>query len=225
MREFLLVAVLGFTACEAAPGPSDFSAVFDGTGGHWVDLTHSFSESTIYWPTDTAGFQLDELSYGVVEGGWFYASNAFSSVEHGGTHLDAPIHVAEGRLMTDEIPLTGLIGPAAVVDVSRHATRDYLLTVEDLTMWEAENGMLPDGGILLVRTGWGVRWGDRTEYLGTDMVGPEAGEIIQGFAVAVRAGATKAQFDTTIGIHPTSAEEFVTMRERYQPAPQAQAAE
>ena len=57
MREFLLVAVLGFTACEAAPGPSDFSAVFDGTGGHWVDLTHSFSESTIYWPTDTAGFK------------------------------------------------------------------------------------------------------------------------------------------------------------------------
>jgi|TARA_B100000809_G_scaffold245046_1_gene271617 kynurenine formamidase len=174
MREFLLVAVLGFTACEAAPGPSDFSAVFDGTGGHWVDLTHSFSESTIYWPTDTAGFQLDELSYGVVEGGWFYASNAFSSVEHGGTHLDAPIHFAEGRLTADEIPLTGLIGPAAVVDVSRHATRDYLLTVEDLTMWEAENGMLPDGGILLVRTGWGARWGDRTEYLGTDMVGPEA---------------------------------------------------
>ena len=41
-------------------------------------------------------------------------------------------------------------------------------------MWEAENGMLPDGGILLVRTGWGPRWGDRTEYLGTDMVGPEA---------------------------------------------------
>jgi len=61
--------------------------------------------------------------------------------------------------------------------------------------------------------------------VGIHMVGPEAGEIIQGFAVAVRAGATKAQFDTTIGIHPTSAEEFVTMRERYQPEPQAQAAE
>ena len=61
--------------------------------------------------------------------------------------------------------------------------------------------------------------------VGIHMVGPEAGEIIQGFAVAVRAGATKAQFDTTIGIHPTSAEEFVTMRERDQPAPQAQAAE
>jgi glutathione reductase (NADPH) len=44
------------------------------------------------------------------------------------------------------------------------------------------------------------------------MVGPEAGEIIQGLAVAVNCGATKTQFDTTIGIHPTAAEEFVTMR-------------
>ena len=174
MKALLVLALFGLSACDAAPGFSDFSPVFDGTGGHWVDLTHSFSESTIYWPTDTAGFQLDEQSYGVVEGGWFYASYAFSSVEHGGTHLDAPIHFAEGRLTTDQIPLTGLIGPAAVVDVSEHATPDYLLTVDDLTAWEDEHGMLPDGGILLVRTGWGDRWTDRTAYLGTDIVGPEA---------------------------------------------------
>ena len=45
------------------------------------------------------------------------------------------------------------------------------------------------------------------------MVGPESGELIQGMGVALKAGATKAQFDATIGIHPTSAEEFVTMRE------------
>ncbi|MEA1082149.1 glutathione-disulfide reductase [Marinobacter qingdaonensis] len=49
--------------------------------------------------------------------------------------------------------------------------------------------------------------------LGAHMVGPEAGEITQGLAVAIKAGATKAQFDATLGIHPTSAEEFVTMRE------------
>jgi glutathione reductase (NADPH) len=50
--------------------------------------------------------------------------------------------------------------------------------------------------------------------LGAHMVGSYAGEIIQGIAVAIRCGATKAQFDATLGIHPTSAEEFVTMRER-----------
>jgi len=49
--------------------------------------------------------------------------------------------------------------------------------------------------------------------VGLHMCGEDAGEIIQGFAVALRAGATKQQFDTTIGIHPSAAEEFVTMRE------------
>ena len=48
--------------------------------------------------------------------------------------------------------------------------------------------------------------------LGVHMIGPEAGEIIQGFAIAIKCGATKAQFDATIGVHPTTAEEFVTMR-------------
>ncbi len=51
------------------------------------------------------------------------------------------------------------------------------------------------------------------EVVGVHMVGPEAGEIIQGIAIAMKAGATKAHFDATIGIHPTAAEEFVTMRE------------
>ena len=120
------------------------------------------------------GFQLDVLAHGVGEGGFFYTSNAFSSAEHGGTHLDAPIHFAEGRLSADAIPLSGLIGPAAVVDVSGHAHPDYLLTVEDITGWESEHGELPDGGILLVHTGWGSKWPDRASYLGTDLTGPSA---------------------------------------------------
>ncbi len=49
--------------------------------------------------------------------------------------------------------------------------------------------------------------------VGLHMVGPDAGEVVQGFAVAMKAGATKAVFDATVGIHPTAAEEFVTMRE------------
>jgi kynurenine formamidase len=160
-------------ACQQQGSP-DFAAVFDGTAGRWVDLTHSFSESTIYWPTDTSGFQLEELAFGPTEGGWFYASYAFSSAEHGGTHLDAPIHFAEGRLSNDQIPLSSLMGPAVVVDVSERAHRDYLVSVEDLTDWEAEHGTLPDGGMLLLRTGWSSRWNDRAAYLGTEMEGPEA---------------------------------------------------
>jgi glutathione reductase (NADPH) len=55
--------------------------------------------------------------------------------------------------------------------------------------------------------------GDTDKILGVHMVGPDAGEIMQGIAIAIKAGATKADFDATIGIHPTAAEEFVTMRE------------
>jgi glutathione reductase (NADPH) len=50
--------------------------------------------------------------------------------------------------------------------------------------------------------------------LGLHMVGADAPEIVQGFAVALKCGATKAQFDATVGIHPTAAEELVTMREK-----------
>jgi glutathione reductase (NADPH) len=62
--------------------------------------------------------------------------------------------------------------------------------------------------------------GATDRVLGVHMVGPEAGEVVQGFAVAVKGGATKAQFDATVGIHPTLAEEFVTLREK-RPEPEA----
>jgi kynurenine formamidase len=171
----LAIVAIPLAACGPTepPGP-DVAGVFDGSAGRWVDLTHAFSESAIYWPTDTAGFQLEELAYGPTEGGWFYSSYAFSSAEHGGTHLDAPIHFAEGRRTSDEIPLSSLMGPAAVVDVSARATTDYLVSVEDLQAWESQHGTLPDGGILLLHTGWGERWQDRAAYLGTELTGPEA---------------------------------------------------
>ncbi len=161
-------------AAPDAPTAADLAAVFDGTAGRWVDLTHPFNASTIYWPTDTAGFQHEEIAYGITEGGWFYANYRYAAAEHGGTHMDAPIHFAEGGLTMDQVPLDAVIGPTAVVDVSDHAHADYLITVEDLTAWEAEHGPLPEGGILLVRTGWGDRYGDRTALLGTDLTGPEA---------------------------------------------------
>ena len=88
--------------------------------------------------------------------------------------MDAPIHFADGGLTNDEIPLSGLIGPAAVVDVSEKIDPDYLVSIEDLTTWEAVNGDIQDGAILLIRTGWSDRWDDRTAYLGTNMTGEEA---------------------------------------------------
>lgn len=167
-----LIAILVFSACQPTQEP-DFASVFDGSAGRWVDLTYSYGEETIYWPT-AEGFRLEEESYGMTPGGWFYSSYKYSASEHGGTHFDAPIHFAEGRNSSEEVPLDRLVGPVAVVDVSGKATPDYQVTVGDLMEWESDHGPIPPGTILLLRTGWGDRWPDPVRYLGTDMKGPEA---------------------------------------------------
>src|SRR4026207_2284609 len=84
--------------------------------GSWVDLTHDFSAETIYWPT-AKPFELEVVSAQRTPGGHYYAANNFAAAEHGGTPLDAPIHFAEGRWTTDQIPIDRLIGEAIVVDV------------------------------------------------------------------------------------------------------------
>ncbi len=174
---FLLItsaAVLFACAPGGDPPPSfDVADVFDGTAGRWVDLSHAFSDETLYWPT-ADGFTLREDAFGDTEGGYFYASYSLETAEHGGTHLDAPIHFAREGQTTDRIPLGRLIGSATVVDVSAQASPDYLVTVEDLSAWESSHGRIQDGTILLLRTGWGRRWPDRERYMGTDRTGPEA---------------------------------------------------
>ena len=143
------------------------------TGVKVVDLTYAFDDKTIYWPTSPTTFKLDRLSYGKTEAGFFYASNAFCTPEHGGTHLDAPIHFAEGKRTSDQIPVEQLIGQAVVIDVSAKAAAnpDYRLTAEDVRAWETKNGAIPQGAIVLLRTGWGKRWPDRKRYLGDDKPG------------------------------------------------------
>lgn len=166
---------------------ADVVASVFGGAGRWVDLTHAFSTRSIYWPTDTLGFRLEELAHGHTEGGWFYSSYRYSAAEHGGTHLDAPIHFAEGAWTSDQVPLSSLIGPAVVVDVTARVHPDYLLTVEDLTQWEAAHGQIPKGAIVLVRTGWDARYADRASYLGTDQRGPEAVALLHFPGVSAEA--------------------------------------
>lgn len=146
-----------------------------GPAGTPVDLSHAFDETTVYWPTADP-FALSVVSYGPTEAGFWYAANAFCAAEHGGTHLDAPIHFAEGKRTAAEIPLEDLMGPAVVVDVSERAQaeRDYLIGVIDFDAWEGEHGPIPEGSIVLLRTGWSARWPDRAAYLGTAARGPEA---------------------------------------------------
>lgn len=142
--------------------------------GRWIDLTHTLAEDSVFWPT-APDYEHEEVANGIAEGGYYYSSYNLHLSEHGGTHLDAPIHFAEGRQTADEIPLTSLIGPAAVIDVTEQASadRDYRVTVADIEGWEAEHGELPDGAILLIRTGFDRYWPDRQGYLGTVLRGEE----------------------------------------------------
>jgi kynurenine formamidase len=72
--------------------------------GQLVDLTHPFDEQTIYWPTEE-GFVLERGSNGVTAKGYYYAANRFRAAEHGGTHIDAPIHFFDQRHTVDQILL------------------------------------------------------------------------------------------------------------------------
>ena len=133
-----------------------------------IDLTHPFDATTIYWPT-AKPFALETVAGGVTPGGYWYAANNFCAAEHGGTHLDAPVHFAQGRWTADQIPLARLIGPAVVVDLREKAARDpdALLARDDLARFESRHGPIPTAAIVLVHTGWADRWPDRARYLGT----------------------------------------------------------
>lgn len=140
-----------------------------------VDLTHAFDENTIYWPTEK-GFQHDKQFEGVTEGGWYYTAYSVRTAEHGGTHLDAPIHFAADTWTADEVPLSSLILPAVVIDVTDEASgnRDYLLTEQGLKQWEAQHGQIPKGSAVLMNTGFAKFWPNHEQYMGTDKRGPEA---------------------------------------------------
>jgi kynurenine formamidase len=138
-----------------------------------VDLTHPFNERTIYWPTAPATFRLERLAHGRTGGGYFYAANAFSAPEHGGTHIDAPIHFSKDGRTAEAIPLAQLLAPAVVIDVSEKATadRDYRLSRRDVLEFERRYGRIEKGTIVLLRTGWDRFWPDRKAYLGDDTPG------------------------------------------------------
>ena len=168
MKVVLTAIAAGIVACAATAGAVDLSK------GRWIDLTHEFSAETIYWPTSRS-FGRETVFEGYTEKGYYYSAYYFATAEHGGTHVDAPIHFVEGRRSVDQIPVEQLVGPAVVVDVTEQATkdRDYQVQVTDFEKWEARYGRLPHGCIVLLNTGSAKYWPDRVRYMGTAERGEE----------------------------------------------------
>ena len=143
--------------------------------GTIIDLSHSFDGDTVFWPT-AEGFRLEKDFEGETDKGYYYAANRFSMAEHGGTHIDAPVHFSRWQRTVDQIPLEQLMGEAIVVDVQKQCAgnSDYQIAVDDFLRWEKENSSIPKGAIVLLRTGYSARWPNRKSYMGTDERGAEA---------------------------------------------------
>jgi kynurenine formamidase len=163
---------------------SQVAALLDAVAGgsvEIVDLTQPLSESTpvIKLPppfANTPGLTRTEISR-YDDRGPAWAWYTLTIGEHVGTHVDAPIHWVTGKDGADvgSIGPSQLVGAACVIDktAETEANPGYLLTVADLEAWEAENGRVPDGAWILLRTGWGSRAQDEAAFLNVGENGPE----------------------------------------------------
>lgn len=170
-RPFLFIAAIISVILFAATVPSSA-----GPKEKLVDMTFPFSEDSIYWPTDKP-FTPTTVFKGITPGGWWYASNQYAASEHGGTHVDAPIHFSEKGRTIGQVPLQEWIGPAVKIDVTAKSlsNRDYQLTVADIQAWEKKHGRIPKGAWVIMQSGIDGRFYPiKKEVLGTDKTGPEA---------------------------------------------------
>lgn len=165
--KIVFLLTIFWVACTAPDQPS--------LSGRIIDLSYAYDEDTVFWPTAKA-FELEVVSAQMTDAGYYYAANNFCMAEHGGTHIDAPVHFYEGRWSVDEIPLERLIGKAVVVDVSGKCANDpdYQVNRGDFVAWEKAHGIQLNDVIVLIRTGFGKYWPDRKKYMGTAARGPEA---------------------------------------------------
>lgn len=142
----------------------------------WVDLTYSFDSTTLYWPNNLTKFIHHTDANGLTPLGYYYSSYSICAPEHGGTHLDAPVHFAQNKLSVDQLPLNSLTGNAVVVDVSKNAlaNRDYQISIADIENWEQAHGQIEPNTIVLFKTGYGNYYPNRGDYFGTPKTGIEA---------------------------------------------------
>jgi kynurenine formamidase len=164
MKLALILAAVLIASCTKPPATIDSDKL--------VDLSYTFDDKTVYWP-NAEGFRHRKDSWAQTPAGYWYAAGEFTSAEHGGTHVDSPVHFSEGKMTLDQIPVSKLVAPLAVIDVTAQAVgdRDYRITPADITTWEQGHAPLAPNSIVVFRTAWGKYWPDRKQYLGSDVKG------------------------------------------------------
>jgi len=135
MAMAMLLAIAAWSARAQGEmfNPARIAGVATSDPGKIVDLTYSFDASTIYWPTE-GGFEHKFELFGMQPGGYFYSSARFAAAEHGGTHMDAPLHFNRNGMSADQIPMSYFVGPAVIIDFSARSLNypDATLIVEDI---------------------------------------------------------------------------------------------
>ncbi len=130
----------------------------------FIDLTHSLSPSVPLWEGG-CGFShrilIDYLDCTTETKFRVQQMTLHAGV---GTHMDAPAHCIPGGAFVGDIPVSQLIGPCVVMDVSSLSHANYLLSVEEILKFEEQQGALKPGDIFLVHTGWGKKWNDPDQY-------------------------------------------------------------
>ncbi len=166
-----LLVVVSITGCSDEPSAVANLDMLFSEQAQVLDLTHALGATGPFWPRpDGNPFIHDTLSS---HPNGSPSMAAYSTPEHHGTHLDAPIHSAAGQPSVDQLTPKDLFGPAAVIDISRQtaANPDYVVTRDDVLEWEQVNGLLPQGAIVLLSTGWSRKWNDPEAYRNQDVDG------------------------------------------------------
>ena len=168
IRRAILLGSLIVCGCGPTPAGTPSAPAVAFPSGALVDLSHTYDATTVFWPTAET-YRLEKVADGMTPGGYYYAANNFSSSEHGGTHLDAPVHFARGAQTVEQVPLERLFGDGYVIDVVAQASADadYQVSVGDIAAAERAQGPIPPSAIVLLRTGFSKRWPDAARYLGT----------------------------------------------------------
>jgi kynurenine formamidase len=167
----ILVAACGAPQDRATETePDRLQQLFDGAI-QVIDLTHALSSEGPHWPSASGNPFVYEVRSAHDSGAT--SMGAYSTPEHHGTHIDAPIHSADGQPSVDQLEAGDLFGPIALIDVAEQcaADADYQLSRDDILAWETAHGALPAGAVVLMYTGWSQKWSDFDAYKNQDAEG------------------------------------------------------